>query len=181
VEIGLATSGTGVALHISLRLLPGNREHKHVMAWETTMKRVLIGCSTALSVMLTGSAVAHHSGAMFDREKTMVLVGTVKEFKWSNPHAWLEVNVPNATGGTDVWGVEMNSPNNMVRQGWRASSLKPGEKVKVTVRPMRDGSKGGSFMSVEKADGTVLGNPPSTIGTPAPAAAEKPAEKKEYQ
>lgn len=141
------------------------------------MKRVLSGC--VVSLAMAGAAVAHHSGAMFDREKTTVLVGTVKEFKWSNPHAWLEVNVPNAAGGTDVWGVEMNSPNNMVRQGWRASSLKPGEKVKVTVRPMRDGSKGGSFMSVEKADGTVLGNPPSTIGAPT-SAAEKPAEKKEY-
>jgi hypothetical protein len=119
----------------------------------------------------TGSAVAHHSAAMFDRDKKLVLVGTVKEFKWSNPHAWLEINVANDTGGTDQWGVEMNSPNNLVRQGWKSSTLKPGDKIKVTVRPMRDGTKGGMFMSVELADGKVLGNLPAAI--PAGSAPEK--------
>ena len=135
------------------------------------MKRILIGSLGALMLAVVGSAVAHHSAAMFDREKTLVLVGTVKEFKWSNPHAWLEVNVPNDAGSVDLWGVEMNSPNNLVRQGWKSSSLKPGDKVKVTVRPMRDGTKGGSFVSVELADGKVLGNPPGAI--PATSAPKK--------
>lgn len=127
------------------------------------MKRYFFACG-ALWLAASG-AYAHHSYAMFDADKTLTIAGAVKEFKWSNPHAWLEVNVPNDAGGVDVWGVEMNSPNNLVRQGWRASSLKPGDKVKVTMHPMRDGTKGGSFMSVELADGKVLGTPPSASAT----------------
>jgi hypothetical protein len=124
-----------------------------------------------LALCVSGAAVAHHSGAMFDRDKTLTLVGTVKEFKWTNPHAWLEVNIPNSGGGTDMWGVEMNSPNNLVRQGWRSSSLKPGDKVSVTVRPLKNGDKGGAFVSVTLANGQVLGNPTRSA---APAAAPQP-------
>jgi len=127
------------------------------------MKRYLFACGALL--LAASGVLAHHSYAMFDADKTLTIAGAVKEFKWSNPHAWLEVNVPNDAGGVDVWGVEMNSPNNLVRQGWRASSLKPGDKVKVTMHPMRDGTKGGSFMSVELPDGKVLGTPPSASTT----------------
>ena len=84
-------------------------------------------CVTLLLLSATGVAVAHHSYAMFDRDKALSLAGTVKEFRWSNPHAWMEIYVPNDQGGNDMWGIEMNSPNNLARMGWKSTIVKPGD------------------------------------------------------
>ena len=120
------------------------------------MKFLKGGIALAVLLAFAGTAWAHHSGAMFDRDKTVELVGTVVSFGWTNPHSWIEIEVPNSSGGTDKWGVECNSPNNMARSGWRSTTLKPGDQVTISVHPLRDGSKGGRFISVKLADGTVL-------------------------
>lgn len=96
---------------------------------------------------------------MFDHTKTVKLVGTVVQFGWTNPHSWISVDVPNASGGSDKWSVECNSPNNLARMGWKSTSLKPGDKVTILIHPLRNGDKGGSFMSATLADGTVLNDP----------------------
>jgi len=125
------------------------------------IRALYAGCTGAL--LLGAQAVsAHHSYAMFDRDKTVALVGTVKEFKWSNPHAWMEVYVPNDKGGTDMWGVEMNSPNNLARMGWKSTIVKPGDKVTVVIHPLRSGEKGGSFMSLTLPNGQTLSDSPRT-------------------
>jgi hypothetical protein len=115
----------------------------------------------AAAVALTGASesMAHHSFAMFDQSKQVTLKGTVKEFQWTNPHAWIEVMVTNAQGGAEVWGVELNSPNNLIRQGWKRTALKAGDKVTVVINPLKDGSKGGLFNAVTLPDGKVLGDP----------------------
>ena len=120
------------------------------------MKRALVA---SLGVLLAiGSAVAaHHSPVMFDRTVTKTLVGTVVEFAWTNPHASIQLDVPNAAGGADRWGVELGSPNSMVKNGWRASSVKPGDKVTVVVNPLKSGEFGGIFVSITLADGRRLG------------------------
>jgi len=110
-------------------------------------------------VGLAGPAFAHHSFAMFDQSKDVTLKGTVREFQWTNPHAFIHIEVPNDSGGKDVWQVELNSPNNLTRQGWRSTSVKPGEQVTLVLNPLRDGSKGGLFKSVTLPDGKVLGDP----------------------
>ena len=120
------------------------------------MRILRIGCVGTMMLLLAGAAFAHHSGAMFDRDKTVELVGTIVNFSWSNPHSWIEIDVPNANGGTDRWGVECNSPNTMARSGWRSTTLKPGDQVTITIHPLRSGEKGGRFMSVKLADGQVL-------------------------
>ena len=117
----------------------------------------LIAAAAALAV--GSSALAHHSFAMFDQSKQVSLKGTVKDFQWTNPHAWIEVAVPNAQGGADVWGVELNSPNNLIRQGWKRTAMKPGDKVTVLINPLKDGTKGGLFNAVILADGSTLGDP----------------------
>lgn len=100
-------------------------------------------------------AAAHHSFAMFDQTKVMTLDGTVRQFQWANPHAFIELDV--VTGGrTKRWAIELNSPNNLTRQGWRRSSLKPGERITVRIAPLRNGNPGGLFLDLRKADGTVL-------------------------
>ena len=100
--------------------------------------------------------LAHHSAAGIDRTKTVTLVGTVKEFGWRNPHSYMEVDVPSETGGTVTWKVEMTSPAFLIRAGWKATTLKPGDKVTVKVYPLRDGDPGGLFQSVTLASGDVL-------------------------
>ena len=100
---------------------------------------------------------AHHSGAMFDAAKKVDVTGTIIDFNWSNPHANFKVNVEKPGGVSEVWAVEMNSPNNLVRDGWKRTTLKAGDKVTVTVRPLRDGTPGGQYVSIVLADGKVLG------------------------
>ena len=100
--------------------------------------------------------VAHHSAAMFDNQKTMELTGTVKEFQWTNPHVWIQVNVEKA-GVKEEWSVEGGSPNSLSRNGWRKSTFTPGAAVTIRVNPMRDGTHAGNFVGAKFADGKTLG------------------------
>jgi hypothetical protein len=108
------------------------------------------------ALAIPAAASAHHAFAAFDRDREVTLSGTVHEFQWTNPHAWIEIDVPAAQGGAARWGIEMNSPNNLSRQGWRSSVMKPGDKVTVTLNPLRSGEKGGLFLQATLADGKVL-------------------------
>jgi hypothetical protein len=115
---------------------------------------------------VTAVSHAHHSFAMFDQSKVLTLKGTVSAFQWTNPHAWIHLDVPNANGVKDTWQVELNSPNNLKRQGWKSSSVKPGDQVTLILNPLKDGSKGGLFVSITLPDGTVLGDPTRARGGP---------------
>jgi hypothetical protein len=115
-----------------------------------------------MAAILTAAALpvlAHHSFAMFDRDKEVTLVGTVREFQWTNPHAFIEMDVPDSNGTTEKWSIELNSPNNLTRQGWKSTMLKPGDKISLTMNPLRDGTKGGLFVSVVLPDGKVIKDP----------------------
>ena len=120
-------------------------------------KFALAGLAVLTCAAAVGPAFAHHSFAMFDREKRRPLVGTVKEFQWTNPHVWIEVNVPGEKGAVEQWGIECTSVNFMTRRGWNKDSLKPGDKVAMIVAPLKDGSPGGSMVSVT----TINGKPPA--------------------
>ncbi len=115
-------------------------------------------------------AFAHHSFAMFDATKTTTLEGAVKEFQWTNPHAWIMLTVATPQGQAEDWAIELNGPGALVRSGWKPKILTPGMPVSVTIHPLRDGTNGGQFMSVKLPDGTELGRgglegPP--LGAPA--------------
>ena len=122
------------------------------------MKSLRFAYVGAILLALAGSAFAHHSAAMFDRDKTVELVGTIVDFSWSNPHSWITIDVPNASGAAERWSIECNSPNNMARQGWTSTTLKPGDQVTIRMHPLRNGDKGGQFISVKLADGQILTN-----------------------
>lgn len=123
-------------------------------------RAILSISATALMAALAGGApaLAHHSFAMFDRQKEVTLKGTVKEFQWTNPHSFIEIEVADPQGAITAYSIEMNSPNNLTRQGWKSSSLKAGDKVMLLINPLRDGSRGGLFVSVQLPDGKVLGD-----------------------
>jgi hypothetical protein len=122
-------------------------------------------CAVGL-LFVTGTAVAHHSFAMFDQSRQLPLAGTVMEFQWTNPHSFIELDVPKGGGTTELWHIELNSPNNLKRQGWKSTSLKPGDKVLVVINPLRDGQHGGLFIGVTLSDGSVLGDPTRRGGEP---------------
>jgi len=114
--------------------------------------------SKFLRLAALGAAVAamplaaHHSFAMFDQKQIVTLAGKVHEFQWTNPHAFLEID--DSKGKR--WSLELNSPNNLKRQGWVRSSVKPGDAVTVRMNPLRDGQPGGLFLDLKFPDGKVL-------------------------
>jgi hypothetical protein len=120
----------------------------------------------AIVIAVSSTVAAHHSPAAFDRTKELKLTGTVRAFKWQNPHTYLDIDVPKATGkGVETWTVEMTSPTYLLRAGWKNNSVKAGDKVTVTVNPLREGDqKAGIFKSIMLADGRVLGEQPARLG-----------------
>ncbi len=130
------------------------------------MKKTLwITIVLAAATLAATPAFAHHSRAMFDHTKEVKLVGTVKEFQWTNPHCWIQVLVsdPDNPGAAPVeWGVEMGAPVELMRKGWKPGSLNTGDKVTIIINPLRDGQRGGLVLSVMGPDGKVIGRPAPT-------------------
>jgi hypothetical protein len=115
-------------------------------------------------MLLVGRPLAaHHSFAMFDSTNKATITGTVTRFEWTNPHVFIEVDVPGANGEIKHWSVELGSPSILLRSGWKYSDVKPGEKVTAIVNPLRDGRPGGMLYRLTLADGRKFGN-----GTPPP-------------
>ena len=130
----------------------------HIRFWKAAL--------TTAFVLAGGHAFAHHSFAMFDQSKDVTLKGTVTEFQWTNPHAFIHMEVPGASGGKETWQIELNSPNNLKRQGWKSTSVKAGDQVTLVLNPLRDGSKGGLFVWMKLPDGKILGDPTRTGSGP---------------
>jgi hypothetical protein len=99
---------------------------------------------------------AHHSYAMFDADNLVTVDATVKEFQWTNPHSWLQVMVNNK-GVAEEWSLELGPLVALRRWGWKPHSVNPGDKVKISVNPLRDGSRGGRLITIVLPDGKTLG------------------------
>jgi hypothetical protein len=105
----------------------------------------------------TASALAHHSFAMFDAEKTVTVKGTVKELEWTNPHAWLRIMVNDEKSGkAAIWALELSSPARLKTMGMQADSVKAGDAVSVTFHPMKDGTRGGQFLAAVLPSGQQI-------------------------
>ena len=118
--------------------------------------RLFLSLAFGAALLAASPALAHHSAAMFDRESEVRIMGVIKELQWTNPHAWIEIEVPNA-GKSVQWSVELDSPNILARYGWTSSTIKPGDRVTITCHPLKDGRPGGSYVSIYLPDGKVLG------------------------
>jgi hypothetical protein len=116
-----------------------------------------------LSLVQAAPASAHHSYASFDRSRTITVSGTVKSWEWTNPHTWLTVVVPDGKkkGAVQSWAFEGMAPGTLRAKGWSRVMLKPGDKVSLTMNPRRDGTSGGTLVSLTLPDGKVLGGPTS--------------------
>lgn len=120
---------------------------------------VTCGLFAALFALGAGIACAHHSFSMFDMAAEKTLAGTVKEMQWTNPHIWVQVLVPDDKAGAPVeWSIEGGSPNGLARSGWHRNSVKAGDKVEITIHPLKDGTHGGSLMKIV-VNGQPVGGP----------------------
>jgi hypothetical protein len=114
----------------------------------------------AAGSLAMGSAAAHHSPAMFDASKEITLEGSVKAFQWTSPHCWIQLLVTNPADPNAApveWGIEMDNPLGLSRNGWKPGSLTAGEHIVVVAHPLRDGTNGAQVISVTRADGTRVG------------------------
>jgi hypothetical protein len=120
------------------------------------------GAALVLSAALAGfagPALAHHSFAMFDNEHQTKIEGTVTDFQWTNPHVYIQLAVPDATGKVTKYTVECANPGILNRVGWKFNVVKPGDKLKVVVAPLRDDPKSGGLLhEMVLPDGKVLSN-----------------------
>ena len=109
-------------------------------------------------------AQSHHSNSSYQVDEIITLVGTVTEWRWSNPHTWLFMTVEDEEGNELEWAVEGRAPGILGRAGWHPTVLQPGETVTVHASPAKDGSAVGIISRVTKSDGTILGNRPDFFG-----------------
>jgi hypothetical protein len=107
------------------------------------MKARLFALIVSVCVTGAGGAFAHHSFAMYERDRTITLSGTVKEYAWTSPHVTIQVLADNPRNGAGAWSIEGSSPPVLARGGWTSTSLKPGDRVLLGIHPRRDGATGG--------------------------------------
>jgi len=139
------------------------------------MRTKLIGLIAGGGLMLSAAApvLAHHSfAAEFDANQPVKLEGTVKEFRWVNPHSWLIVNVPKPDGTVETWDVEGGAPSALLRRGWTKNTLPPGTKVVVEGFMAKDGSHRANARDITFPDGTKM-----FIGSSGTGAPDERAEK----
>jgi hypothetical protein len=121
------------------------------------LRRSTALCTAGLLVASL-AARAHHSFAMFDTTKEVTVTGQVKDFQWTNPHMWIQIEAMGADGKPVEWSIEGGGPSVLARQGWTKRSVKVGDTITVTVHPLKDGHMGGSVVKVVLADGKVVGS-----------------------
>jgi hypothetical protein len=128
-------------------------------------KQFLLGAcavSMGIAAMLGAPGVrAHHSFAMFDDTRRVTLHGVVKEFRWNNPHVFIQL-LAGGERGTEEWSIEMTSPEHLARAGWKPGTLKSGDEVTIVIHPSRDGSTGGQYVSGIGRDAASVGGAPRT-------------------
>jgi len=122
------------------------------------MKKLLAIAAVAGMAAASPSAVAHHSFAMFDRSKVVTVSGTVREFQWSNPHAYIQLMANDANGQDVEWSMEMGSPMYLYARQWRPRTLRAGMEIEVRLNPLRNGDHGGVVLDVRDENGNVIGS-----------------------
>jgi hypothetical protein len=108
-------------------------------------------------VLAASVAMAHHSAAMFDQTRQITLSGTVRDFQWTSPHCYIQLLAGTDKSAPEEWSLEMAAPMYLYRLGWRPSTVKVGDRITVSLHPLRDGKRGGLLFKATTADGRQLG------------------------
>jgi hypothetical protein len=117
------------------------------------MSRTVFGLAGLAAALFAAPAVAHHAFAMFDSSKLLYMTGTVKQFEFVNPHAWLHVVIANDKGETSTWAFEGGSPSQLTSLGWAKDHPAVGDTIEVGFYRLKDGSRGGQLMNVKFPNG----------------------------
>ena len=113
---------------------------------------VPVSCISVVLMFQSGAIAAHHSGEMFDSQRTLTLQGVVKEFQYVNPHSWLIVDVTHDDGRVETWGFEAEGPSTLRRAGIRPSDFRAGTEVTITGRPMKDGRPAAAWVDAVRTE-----------------------------
>jgi Family of unknown function (DUF6152) len=122
-----------------------------------------VSCVALIAAGVLGAAspaLAHHSFTMFDMSKKLTLNGSVTSFEWTNPHSYIEIDVPDEKGVVKHWSIELGSPSILMQSGWKFNSIKMGDKVTLIINPLKSGQAGGFLEVVTLPDGRMLRNGP---------------------
>ena len=127
------------------------------------IKTVLLVAVTFALTSVTAHVSAHHSTAIYDSENPIELAGTVVEWQFVNPHVFIVLEVVDgATGEKKHWSLEGGNTAGLFRRGWTPNTLKAGDAIKLTVRPLRSGAAGGNYNNPRWADGAQIEPRPAT-------------------
>ena len=130
-----------------------------------------IATCLAGAMISMGSALAHHSFAMFDLSQQRLVEGTVTDWHYNSPHSWLHIEGLDENGEMTTWSFEGAAPVHAARQGVNGTTFRKGEFVRVIASPIRDGRRAGAMCFVVKEDGSIAQpndgtcNAPSSIET----------------
>jgi hypothetical protein len=113
----------------------------------------------AVSLLTAAPGMAHHSFVMFDTSKQVTLTGSVTSFEWTNPHSYIEIDVPEG-GAVKHWSIEMGSPSILRNSGWKHKTLMPGDRITLIINPLKNGNPGGLLVQATLPDNRKLGNGP---------------------
>jgi hypothetical protein len=117
---------------------------------------LIVAVATVAAFAVPAAALAHHSFAMFDANKTLSTTATVREFQWASPHTWIELVILSEDKTEKPLSLELTTISGLMRNGWKPGTLKPGDRVTVTYHPMRDGTPAGQLVQVVTEDGRTL-------------------------
>ena len=128
------------------------------------MRSLALGATLALA-SIAAHVDAHHSTAIYDSDNPIELAGTVVEWQFVNPHVFILLEVVDAaTGDKKVWSLEGGNTAGLFRRGWTPNTLKAGDQIMLTVRPLRSGSPGGNYSNPRWADGKAIEPKPAAAG-----------------
>ena len=112
------------------------------------MRRQMAALSVGGALLLaSANASAHHSFSMFDQDHPVEIEGIVQEFKYTNPHAYILLEVKGTDGNAVVWNLEGGAPSLLTRDGWTSRTLKAGDEIIITIHPLHSGAPGGSWQT----------------------------------
>lgn len=100
-------------------------------------------------------ALAHHSFAMFDQTREVTISGTIVDIQWTNPHVWMEVDVPQDDGSMARWSIEFTSRVHLTRRGFPKDDIQVGDEATFKLNPYVNGDNGGRFSSLETGSGII--------------------------
>ena len=121
--------------------------------------RSVVGMVGLLALASALPALAHHSFAVFDHTRTVTIKGAVRTFQWTNPHGFIDVDMPDGKGNVKPFTIELTSINMLSRSGWRSNTIKAGDLVKAIVAPLLSGQPGGLLLDITLPDGRKLESP----------------------